>query len=396
MIMEAAKKGTRKGWSFFKSLFIDVDGSVLHSSEAYKMLLIGESGSGRTSFLNLLVNCSNVQSMGERFDEVGLTAFNPVNDETLERHTQAEATSSDRMSSKTSGAKTYNVHLQRKAEKFTVGIIDTPGFGGTRGIEADEAHVKKIIDSLEDEQYINCVCLVMNGRLPRMSVNLQYVLSEITAILPKEMLHNVIFVFTNAESPLSLYFDPVLLEDYFQIPIGNYFCIENPYCLYERYVKSGKILTKKVVKDLKDSFTSTAETLGEMCKAMQAFKPVHTNRFVRVYEKKQEVEKKVIKLLGRYDHQTEIEKQLEAAEENASVAARLKSLNSGYQLMQTITKHVAIDTDRHNTLCNERGCYKNCHTPCTLDKAEDVKRCQSMRRRHLHCMPPSLQVPLSP
>ena len=67
---------------------------------------------------------------------------------------QERSTNSDRMS-KLSGATMYNVRL---GENFTIGIIDTAGFGDTSGLAAEAAHMKNIIDSLED---INCVCLVI-------------------------------------------------------------------------------------------------------------------------------------------------------------------------------------------------------------------------------------------
>ena len=38
----------------------------------FKMLLIGETGSGKTSFLNLLYNCGTVQALGCGFGKEGL------------------------------------------------------------------------------------------------------------------------------------------------------------------------------------------------------------------------------------------------------------------------------------------------------------------------------------
>ena len=41
-----------------------------------------------------------------------------------------------------------------------------------------------------------------------MYTTLKYVMSEITAILPREVLHNIIVVFSNTGDPLDLNFDP--------------------------------------------------------------------------------------------------------------------------------------------------------------------------------------------
>jgi len=156
-------------------------------SYQYKMLLIGETGSGKTSFLNLLCNCGLVQALGG-FTE-GLAQFRNFNDISLEN---AE---SRKLESKTSDAKLYNVEIG----ELKVGVIDTPGFGDTRGFKEDEKHTKRIVNALEGEEYINCICLIINGRQARMSATLRYVLTEITSILPKRVLKNVIVVFTNRQ-----------------------------------------------------------------------------------------------------------------------------------------------------------------------------------------------------
>ena len=40
--------------------------------QPFKLLVVGETGSGKTSFLNLLYNCDKVQQNGRKFDEEGM------------------------------------------------------------------------------------------------------------------------------------------------------------------------------------------------------------------------------------------------------------------------------------------------------------------------------------
>ena len=68
------------------------------------------------------------------------------------------------------------------------------------GSSRTKKNTKLIIDGLKAEQYINCVCLVINGRLSRITATLRYVLTEVTSILPREVLSNVIVVFTKRQS----------------------------------------------------------------------------------------------------------------------------------------------------------------------------------------------------
>ena len=46
-------------------------------------------------------------------------------------------------------------------------IADTPGFGDSRGFEQDRTNAQRIISTLREEEYINCVCLIINGRQAR-------------------------------------------------------------------------------------------------------------------------------------------------------------------------------------------------------------------------------------
>ena len=341
--------------------------------DSYKMLLIGETGSGKTSFLNLLWNCGLILELG--FEE-GSKKFECVNDIRLEN---AKAS---KMESKTSDAKLYpGVKL---AEGLTVGLIDTPGFGDSRGIEEDKQHSRRIVEALKSGEYVNCICLVINGRLSRTSATLQYVLTEITAILPREVLDNVIVVFTNTADPLDLNFDPAVLKQFFGkgIEEERIFFIENPYCRVEKAKKQKAHLSAEMIaRSLKKSFDETSHEMTKMSRVIRKFKPVHTHHFTVLYETKQKVEKEVVDLLMAYDNQTELEKKIAQAEEEANAALLTKNLHANYSSTQSVKRWIAENTERHNTLCGASGCYSNCHTPCYLPKSLDkevFKKCRSM------------------
>lgn len=217
-----AKEFVKKGFSKIQKGFTAVKELVSPKSHnPFKLLLIGETGSGKTSFLNLICNFDMIMHLGF---ETSVEQFRGFNDFTLEN---AE---SQKMESKTSNAKLYNVNFF----DLKVGIIDTPGFGDSRGIEEDRKHVAKIVATVKEVNYVNCVCLVVNGRNSRMTSTLRYVLTEITTILPKAILDNVIVVFTNTGDPLDLNFDVSALTNFFGKEITTHFCIENPYCKFEK------------------------------------------------------------------------------------------------------------------------------------------------------------------
>ena len=325
----------------------------------FKMLLIGETGSGKTSFLNLMCNYGMIQTLGK---QVGIESFKQFHNIKLENSLSCK------MESKTDGATLYTVEYN----VVNIGIIDTPGFGDSRGLDVDKQHVIKIIDALKTEDYINCVCLVINGRNSRMSATLRYVLSEITAILPREVLNNVIIIFTNAADPLDLNFEPTVLAEFLGKNIENYFCIENPYCRIEKAkAKTDKLSIEKIARSLQKSFDETAQTLDQMFDTIKDFQKVYTSKFTKLYETKQAIEKKVIILLVAYDNQTKLEDKIKKAQEEAEAALKTKTLNKDFKSTQAIERVITKDTSRHNTLCGHPNCYSNCHAPCNLDKLFD-------------------------
>ena len=339
-----------------------------------RMLLIGETGSGKTSFLNLLCNSKLIEELGTNIDAAKLDRIRQYNDLTIEDST-ARA-----MESKTSEAKFYDTEVC----KMEMTVIDTPGFGDSRGIEQDKENVKKIIDALKHEDCINCVCLIINGRQARMSANLKYVLSEVSTILPKEVFDNIIVVATNTADPLECNFDLCELEGFFSKKIERVFYIENPYCRIEKAKqKAGQLSEDQITTSLRKSFVDTAECLRSLQKTIKDFKDVHTRHFTRLYDKKQEIEKGVITILASYDQQTQLEKEIKAAEEEVEAALKSQKLNTDFRTKRIVEVTKAIETPdkRHNTLCGASGCYSNCHIPCYLSKRydkEEFKHCAAM------------------
>ncbi len=200
-------------------------------------------------------NCATVQALGCGFGAEGLKQFKQFNEI---KHENARSLS---MESKTNDATLYNVIV----DDLRVGVIDTPGLGDSK---QDKTNIQRINNALRRENYINCVCLIINARQARSSASLNYILSEITHILPRQILNNVIIVFSNAANCLDV--NSKVLEQYFGEKTENTFFIDNPYCRIEK-VKAQK---GKFGKGLQKEVEETSEVLTEMCEAIKDFPPV--------------------------------------------------------------------------------------------------------------------------
>ena len=116
-----------------------------------------------------------------------------------------------------------------------LGIVDTPGFGDTRGFAKDKENVKNIVDKVNQVKYIHCIGLIINGTESRMSQQLKYVVSEISAILSKATISNILVVFTNVESKRKANFKIRMLTEALgrDMPESNSVSLDNPYCLFQ-------------------------------------------------------------------------------------------------------------------------------------------------------------------
>ena len=85
------------------------------------------------------------------------------------------------MASKTNDPLRYNFEIGETV--FT--LVDTPGFGDTRGLKFDKASSEKIKEMVVAEGGFNCVCIVQNGRTPRLTNEISYCYSSLMEILPK-------------------------------------------------------------------------------------------------------------------------------------------------------------------------------------------------------------------
>ena len=97
------------------------------------------------------------------------------------------------MASKTSDAARYEI----KIGQGTFIIIDTPGFGDSRGTKTDDKHFLKIKEQVLKEGGINCIVVVQNGRDCRISTQLRYSYSSLTKILPSAISQQIVLVYTN-------------------------------------------------------------------------------------------------------------------------------------------------------------------------------------------------------
>ncbi|ESU40593.1 Ankyrin repeat protein [Giardia duodenalis] len=175
------------------------------SSKPITILLLGEPGVGKSTFVSGIINYLRFGHLPETAEEVSQIQWAVPMKVVLLDENYAETTvrvgpSDD--SESTEGV-SVSVTQDPKLHAFdsfgaTVQLIDTLGIGDTRGYDYDRANCAKIIDFIRDYEIHGIFILLKPDT--RLSASFKFCVEELLARLPIGAKENIVFCFTNARS----------------------------------------------------------------------------------------------------------------------------------------------------------------------------------------------------
>ncbi|CAF0951423.1 unnamed protein product [Adineta ricciae] len=176
-----------------------VPSSLSTNDDIMNVLLIGESGVGKSTFINALVNYFTFETI-ERAQANKPIVLIPGEDSP-------------------NSCKSYVFNFGAK-DRRRLRIIDTPDFGNTRDMQ-------HILEYIHDLTHLNAICFLLKPNMTRMADLVSTCLNQFFELLGSKFSRNVIFCFTNARP--TFYTPGESAPSLKDIPFNkeNTFCFDN-------------------------------------------------------------------------------------------------------------------------------------------------------------------------
>lgn len=182
---------------------------ALPSSDYINILLLGETGVGKSTFINAFINYISFDTLDEALQSDRLhwvipCAFSTqVMDRTrpggkITEHrivigSRDDESDGSRGNSATQQTSVYPINIGAK----TIRLIDTPGVGDTRGPNADKKNMADILATINSYEELHGVIILLKSNNARLTVTFRFCIQELLTHLHRDALHNIAFGFTN-------------------------------------------------------------------------------------------------------------------------------------------------------------------------------------------------------
>ncbi|EPE05478.1 aaa atpase domain containing protein [Ophiostoma piceae UAMH 11346] len=387
----------------------------LDQTDYVNILILGETGVGKSTFINSLVNYLAYETLDEakHADELSWVIPCSFSIQTMDRSRpngaikerkvqvggrddEKDGSSGDSATQKTA---VYPVNVGDK----TIRLIDTPGIGDTRGLEFDKKNMADILRTLSSYEHLHGILILLKSNNSRLTVTFNFCMQELLTHLHRSASRNMAFGFTNTR--ISNYspgdtFGPLssLLDKHRDIGLvlenQNTFCFDSESFRYLAAFKKSVVMENE--EDFRRSWVHSREEAVRLIEYFQSKTPHQVKSTLSMNGTRQliaELTKPMADISQIINANIKV-----LGEQIAELSDTRLSGNKLRQRLQVPKVHLrAIKLQRPRTVCRNEDCVewrddgtgelkgvykKPCHDPCYLNNVEvDRINCPEL----LHC-----------
>ncbi|XP_078073777.1 uncharacterized protein LOC144496987 isoform X2 [Mustelus asterias] len=345
------------------------------------IMVLGATGAGKTTFINGMINYILGVEWEDNF------RFKLIDERT--GRSQAE--------SQTSAITAYELHHREGFQiDYSLIIIDTPGFGDTRGITRDKLltdQIREFFTSPDGADQIDAVCFIAQASLARLTQTQKYVFDSILSIFGKDIAENIQILVTFADGQVPPVLEAINVaevpcpKDKKGFPVHFKF---NNSAVFAQSSAPGNSANKRNPDDTEDE-----EEDGDNFDSM--FWKMGSNSTKRFFAALNKMETKSLRLTKEVLKERQ---QLEVAIEGLQpqITAGLTKLEEIRKTQQALNQH-QVDLDANKDfeyevettvpkkinisgsgkyITNCQKCHFTCHYPCAYSKDKKKWKCSAM------------------
>uniref|UniRef100_A0A183C162 G domain-containing protein n=1 Tax=Globodera pallida TaxID=36090 RepID=A0A183C162_GLOPA len=199
------------GYSFkhftSKSL-MDKELDRLNNRGDVNILLLGETGGGKSTLINALVNYLKHATMEDALGENNIDWLIPARFSTEEYDSSGysmpkdvfvgEMTKDECLLPGKSQTKFPKAYIIPSKDGNKIRLIDAPGIGDTGGTEEDNVNFSNTLSFISELSQLHGICILLRPNHTRLSPAFKYCIDGLLTYLHKNAAQNIIFVFTFA------------------------------------------------------------------------------------------------------------------------------------------------------------------------------------------------------
>ena len=261
------------------------------------ILLLGETGVGKSTFINALANYMRYESLKqiEDNDPIVLIPTSFLVTTRIIKRTNSRMTDfneiiirfgkpddnelhNDQGQSVTQQCRSYCLSVN---DHTKLNIIDTPGIGDTRGLQQDQINIEHISSFVQSLSHLNAICILLKPNVERLHASFRLSLLQLFGILHRNVRQNIVFCFTNARSTLYMPGSTVLLlEELLQRLPGdrvwfnhtNTFCFDSESFRFLAASKQGVKFSEQQDREYQQSWIRSAAETERFSRYIQSLK----------------------------------------------------------------------------------------------------------------------------
>jgi len=181
----------------------------LASSDYVNILILGETGVGKSTFINAFINYLTFDTLDDALKSDELQWVIPCSFQTQvmdrsrpdgkiiqykinvgDRDDEHDGSKGDSATQQTS---VYPINIGSR----TIRLIDTPGIGDTRGVQYDKKNMADILATLNSYDELHGILILLKSNSARLTITFEFCIKELLTHLHRSAVNNIAFGFTN-------------------------------------------------------------------------------------------------------------------------------------------------------------------------------------------------------